>query len=114
MIIGVFNATRSSKDENNIPVAIIVTVAVAAGLGFIAGQMSAPTAPATKEILTITQRVAQTQTITLATQQATSVQQTPSREELLTPIIETAKKEGKLVIYSTHDRQSAEPLLKGF
>jgi len=40
--------------------------------------------------------------------------QVPSREQLLAPIVEEAKKEGKLVIYSTLDRPSAEPLLNAF
>lgn len=93
-------------------VAIIAIVAIATGLGFIAGQMSVPVVPATKETLTITQRV--TQAITFTVQQAASTQQMPSREELLAPIIEAAKKEGRLVIYSTHDRPSAEPLLTAF
>jgi hypothetical protein len=44
---------------------------------------------------------------------STQPTQTPTREELLNPIIEAARREGRLVIYSTLDRPSAEPLLKG-
>jgi iron(III) transport system substrate-binding protein len=45
---------------------------------------------------------------------STQPTQTPTREELLKPIIDAARREGRLTIYSTLDRPSAEPLLKRF
>jgi len=46
--------------------------------------------------------------------QAVTQTQAPSQEQLLAPIIEAAKREGKLAIYSTLDKPSAKPLLKTF
>lgn len=91
-------------------VLMIIAVIIAAGVGFVAGQM---TAPGMKETVTITQRITQVQTQTVTVQPAPQPTQ-PTQEQLLAPIIEAAKKEGKLVIYATLDRPAAEPLLKAF
>ncbi len=91
-------------------VVMIIAVVIAAGLGFVAGQM---TSPSTKESVTVTQRVTQIQTVTVTVQPAPQPTQ-PTQEQLLAPIIDAARKEGKLVIYSSLDRPSAEPLLNAF
>ncbi|MEM2302170.1 MAG: extracellular solute-binding protein, partial [Sulfolobales archaeon] len=93
-------------------VVMIIAVVIAAGLGFVAGQMMTPT-PTTRESVTITQRVTQIQTVTVTVQPAPQPTQ-PTQEQLLAPIIDAARKEGKLVIYSSLDRPSAEPLLNAF
>ncbi|MEM4970065.1 MAG: extracellular solute-binding protein [Sulfolobales archaeon] len=99
--------------------AIMVVLIVIAGVaGFLAGQMTTPSkAPQTATSwATATQMVTYTQVIT-AQQAITAIQtqtRTASQEEILAPIVEAAKKEGKLVIYSTLDRPSAEPLLNAF
>ncbi len=84
----------------------IIAVAMAAALGFVAGQMSAPPA---RGAITITQTVTQALTVTVVPQQPAQQQ-----EQLLAPIVEAARREGRLVIYSTLDRPSAEPLLSAF
>ncbi|GAY26100.1 iron ABC transporter substrate-binding protein [Desulfurococcaceae archaeon AG1] len=97
-------------------VIMILAVVIAAGLGFFAGQTVAPSIKETV-VVTQTQRITQVQTVTVTIQQAptqTTPQPTPTQEQLLTPIIDAARKEGKLVIYSTLDRPSAEPLLSAF
>ena len=90
-------------------VIMIMAVAIAAGLGFFAGQAATPSA---RETVVVTQRITQVQTITVTAQPTT--QPVPTQEQLLAPIIDAARKEGKLVIYSTLDRPSAEPLLSAF
>ena len=89
---------------------MILAVVIAAGLGFVAGQM---VAPSTREGVTITQRITQVQTVTVTVQQTPQPTQ-PTQEQLLAPIIDAARKEGRLVIYSSLDRPSAEPLLNAF
>jgi len=94
-------------------IAILVVLVIISGvLGYLAGfSTRAPSAPVTYTLsvpFTVYSTVYATQTPTAITSP------TPTREELLKPIIEEAKKEGKLVIYSTFDRPSAEPLLKAF
>ena len=90
-------------------VIMIMAVAIAAGLGFFAGQATTLSA---RETVVVTQRITQVQTITVTAQPTN--QPVPTQEQLLAPIIEAAKKEGKLVIYATLDRPAAEPLLKAF
>jgi len=87
--------------------ALVLLVVIVLGYLLTRPSPPAPT-PATETPLT--------QTPTVQTTPATppATQATPTREELLKPIIEAARREGKLVIYSTLDRPSAEPLLKRF
>lgn len=89
-------------------IVMIIAVIIAAGVGFITGQIATPTI---RETVTITQVITQTQTVTV---QPTTQPTQPTQEQLLAPIIDAARKEGRLVIYSTLDRTSAEPLLSAF
>jgi len=113
-------AVRSIRTLYVIMIAAIVVAAVA---GFLAGQSYAPGAAHQTLTLwrTATQVFTQTYVITYQQPATTPTQtpiatatQTPAPEQLLAPIIEAARREGKLVIYSTVDRPSAEPLLNAF
>jgi len=98
----------------------IIAVVVAAVAGFLAGQSYAPSIPSQAVTVwrTATQFATYTQVVTVqqaaTPPQAVTQTQAPSQEQLLAPIIEAARREGKLVIYSTLDRPSAEPLLNAF
>jgi len=100
---------------------IIVAVVIAAVAGFLAGQSYAPSIPSqtitmwrtATQLATYTQVVTVQQAVTPPPQTVTQPQ-APSQEQLLAPIIEAAKREGKLLIYSPIDTPSAEPLLKAF
>lgn len=94
--------------------ALIVTILVAiasfyAGYswGTASSQQRTYTSPAF-ETVTVMQTIVKTATYMQITQT------TPSREAQLAPLVEAAKREGKVVIYSSLDRPSAEPLLKRF
>ncbi|MEM4970062.1 MAG: extracellular solute-binding protein [Sulfolobales archaeon] len=111
------------KSSRMLYVIMIIAIVVAAVAGFLAGQSYAP--GATQQTLTIWRTATQvfTQTyVTTIQQPATTppqtpiatATQTPTPEQLLAPIVEAARKEGKLIIYSTVDRPSAEPLLNAF
>lgn len=100
-------------------VSLIITILVAiasfymgflyagSGWGTAAIQQRTITLPAF-ETVTVMQTIVKTATYTQLTQT------TPSREALMAPLVEAAKREGKVVIYSSLDRPSADPLLKRF
>ena len=104
---------------SRVVVSLIVTILVAiasfymgfiyagSGWGTAANQQRTFTLPAF-ETLTVVQTIIKNVTYVQLTQT------TPSRESLMAPLIEAAKREGKIVIYSSLDRPSAEPLLKKF
>jgi len=104
---------------SRVVVSLIVTILVAiasfymgyiyagSGWGTAANQQRTFTLPSF-ETLTVVQTIVKNVTYVQLTQT------TPSRESLMAPLIEAAKREGKIVIYSSLDRPSAEPILKKF
>jgi iron(III) transport system substrate-binding protein len=106
----------TTRPNKGIYIVMIVVIAVAAIAGFLAGQ-SATTGATQPQTLTIwrtvTHAVTQTYIVT-AQKPGETTTRTPSPEELLAPIIDAARREGKLIIYSTVDRPSAQPLLEAF
>lgn len=97
----------------------IVIVVIASIASFLIGQMTAPVSYQPYTVWkTITQTTAYTYTQTIispyTTETAKTTPQTTPREQLLAPIIDAAKREGSLIIYSTLDRAYAEPVLKAF
>lgn len=105
----------ANKYNKIIYIVMIVAIIAASFAGYFAGQSQAPgTAPQTLTIWrTTTQVLTQTYVATLQ-QPLLTPTQTPTSEQLLVPIIEAARREGRLVIYSVYDRPSAEPLLNAF
>jgi capsular polysaccharide biosynthesis protein len=97
-------------------VIVIISAIVASSLGFYAGQLASPRygEVTITRLYTTTYTSMVTQQIMVTPTMIQTYTQVPSREQLLAPIVEEARKEGKLVIYSTLDRPSAEPLLNAF
>jgi len=97
-------------------VVVIISAIVASSLGFYAGQLASPRygEVTITRLYTTTYTSMVTQQIMVTPTMIQTYTQVPSREQLLAPIVEEARKEGKLVIYSTLDRPSAEPLLNAF
>ncbi len=96
-------------------VIMIIAIVVAAAAGFLAGQSYAPgTAQQTLTVWSTATQVFTQTYVTTIQQPVTTPPQTPTPEQLLAPIIEASRREGKLIIYSTVDRPSAEPLLNAF